>query len=63
MGNLMGSTEWFWAGAGNPSERSLGRERFRGHHFTIGNNHRQKRNQNPRDTQMAYAIVRCPNTC
>jgi len=38
-------------------ERSLCRKCFRGHKFNICKNHRQKTDQNPRATQMAYAIV------
>jgi hypothetical protein len=43
-------------------ERSLCRERFRDQNFTIGYHHRLNCNQTPRDTQMAYAPVWCPNT-
>ena len=43
------------------SERSLGRERFRGHNFTIGNNHRQKRNQNLTMAGRQYPAFWLPN--
>jgi hypothetical protein len=45
------------------SERSLSRERFRGHNFTICNNHRQKINQNPDLMKMAYPHFSRPNNC
>ncbi len=45
------------------SERSLGRERFRGHNFTICNNHRQKLNQNPDLMKMPYPHFSRPKNC
>ena len=44
-------------------ERSLCRERFRGHNVTILNQTNGKRNKYPSNTQMAYACVWCPNNC
>jgi len=44
-------------------ERSLCRERFWGHHFTIGNNHRHKRNQNPTLAGRQYPAFSLPNIC
>jgi len=44
-------------------ERSLCRERFRGHNELISSKDGLKHNQNLRDTQKAYAIVWFPNIC
>jgi hypothetical protein len=44
-------------------ERSLCREHVWGHNDLITNKDRTKPNQNPRDIQMAYAIVWCPKNC
>jgi hypothetical protein len=49
-----------WAG---PGERNLCRERFRGYHLTIGNQHGTKRNQNPFADKMAYPPFSLPNIC
>ena len=45
------------------AERSLCREHLQGHILTIPIKAKGKRNQNPADTQMAYARVWCPNLC
>ena len=44
-------------------ERSLCRERFQGHNFTICNNHRHKRNQNPTLAGRQYPAFSLPNIC
>ena len=44
-------------------ERSLCRERFRGHNFTICNNHRQKRNKNLIVAGQQYPAFWLPNIC
>jgi hypothetical protein len=44
----------------NHNERSLCQGRFRGHHFTIGNHHRQKRNENPTVADRQYPAFWLP---
>lgn len=52
------------AGLGmDQGERSLCRERFWGHNFTIGNKDGQKRNQNPTVAGRLYAAFWLPNIC
>ena len=44
-------------------ERSLGRERFWDHHFTIGNHHRHQRNPNQTVAGRQYPAFSLPNIC
>ena len=52
----------FGLGVGT-NKRSLCRERFRGHNFTICNNHRQKRNKNRTMAGRQDPAFWLPNIC
>jgi hypothetical protein len=60
--NLPQWIQQFGLGMGD-DQRSLCREHFRRHKLKIGNNHRQKRNQNLTVAGLCYTPFRLPNTC